>query len=105
MVCVRRYRPRPPTDGAIVGRFCVMTMSVEELVIGHLVRPALRAGDAMIHLNDLLHGQEEQSTPSTSSILGFRQVADPPPDLGMCLEPFGPIQQVPIVGARGALHL
>src|SRR6516165_9882065 len=82
-----------------------MTMSVKELLIGHLVRPALRAGETMIHLDDLLHGQEEQSTPSTSSILGFQQFADPPRDLGMCLEPFGPIQQVPIVGARGALDL
>ena len=40
-------------------------MSVKELLIGHLVRPALRAGETMIHLDDLLHGQEEQSTPST----------------------------------------
>ena len=41
MVCVRGYRPRPPNGGAVVGCFRVMTMSVEELAIGHLVRPTL----------------------------------------------------------------
>jgi len=40
MVCVRGYRPRP-TNGAVVGCFRVMTMSVEELAIGHLVRPTV----------------------------------------------------------------
>src|ERR1700737_4877303 len=80
-----------------------MTVPMQELVIVNPVRPAARAGRAMIHLDDLLYGQEDQSTPGAASILDFQQPADPPWDFGMCLETLGPIQQAPIVGARGAL--
>jgi len=71
----------------------------------NLVRPAARAGCAMIHLNDLLHSQEVQSAPGAAPTLSFQQPADPSWDFGMCLEPLGPIQQIPVVGAGGALDL
>jgi len=82
-----------------------MTVPMQELVIVNLVRPAARAGCAMIHLNDLLHSQEEQSAPGAAPTLSFQQPADPSWDFGMCLEPLGPIQQIPVVGAGGALDL
>src|SRR5207245_6541387 len=90
---------------SIEGRFCVMTVPMQELVIVNLVRPAARAGCAMIHLNDLLHSQEVQSAPGAAPTLSFQQPADPSWDFGMCLEPLGPIQQIPVVGAGGALDL
>jgi hypothetical protein len=59
----------------------------------------------MIHFDDLLHGQEEQSALGAASILGSQQAVDPPWDFGMCLEPFCPIQQVPIIGTGIAVDL
>ena len=64
-----------------------MTVPMQELVIVNLVRPAARAGCAMIHLNDLLHSQEVQSAPGAAPTLSFQQPADPSWDFGMCLEP------------------
>src|SRR5713101_4507358 len=85
MVFVCRHRPRPRTGGAIEGRFCVMTVPMQELAIVNPVRPVARAGRAMVHLDDLHHGQDEQTNPGAAPTVGFQQAVAPSWDFGMCL--------------------